>query len=331
MPSTESETLGKICKFFPFEEPPQDIVDLTYIVKNQDLVRKFGFHQTTSSTLLFGDKEEHVLLPAVAVGENTFNLRFLAREVLQNTHLGGRRWAVWFGKDLTKPRSDSGDYSKGAEKQFIEGSETIKHIYKNAREGKDYDRDQLTNVVGYFVSGFWQRYYIRLAERLFAGEDAAMEISNDIFPNFSEKIARMGQRYSQLDKYDRRLVDNSFPIIYVAKLNMPVCHMEGQINEVVKEEGKVKRDVRSPFEITPDPRGIKAQDIMEVFIPDKIHGMPEEEIAKEKFGQMGISTDIISDLSTLKTKWGVKILGGCLLRYKKFGAPDLYDLVQKKI
>ncbi len=137
LPSTESETLGKICKFFPFEEPPQDIVDLTYIVKNQDLVRKFGFHQTTSSTLLFGDKEEHVLLPAVAVGENTFNLRFLAREVLQNTHLGGRRWAVWFGKDLTKPRSDSGDYSQGAEKQFIEGSETIKHIYKNAREGKD--------------------------------------------------------------------------------------------------------------------------------------------------------------------------------------------------
>jgi hypothetical protein len=330
--ASEAKKDNFLNEIFPFGIPPQEVLDGTYIIADPELQLATGYHYTSSSVLAFPRNDRKVLVPAVALDSNhpSLNLGFLMKETMEKTHNGGRRWAVWSGPNLFNPDAAASDYTSQRAKEWRDLASNITAIYEDGLQGRSMDTETLGNLLRKVVKGFWFQYYAQeLPARIARDPHSVEEEIHRLFSRFTHLVSRAERAYSGLLPHEQSLVQNAFNLVFKIKMVQPQIYIDDTIPYLLRNRVYPKGDEpRSPTEIAADPRGICAQDVEAVYLPDDLDSL-QRQVAWDKLRQMGISPDKIGSLDYLTDHGPVKY-DSCLQRYGKFTDSDLLRSIEER-
>lgn len=315
-------------KIFPFKLPPKEIVDGTYFITDAALQFGTGFHQTWSSMLTVIRPDNKLLVPAAALEGESFNLHHLVRETMPKTHVGGRRWAVWLGRNLLKPTTSTIEQVAIPERASLISRRIadIKEIYDHdiRNEGK------LRELLSEFIGGFWLNHYAKiLPERVSSGLEQAILEANTLFLGLDNLLSGATHRYDGLDTGDKELVDKSFSLTFAVNLPTPRIYLNDEVTKMLKNtNSREYLTARSPYEIATEPRGIASDCVQAIYIPDAVKGSRTEDVALRKLQVLGIGNDKIHRFSEIIARHQLNVYDNCLQRYEKFTMDDALNAVR---
>jgi len=319
---------------YPFEEPPESVIEGTYVIVDPTYQFRRGFHQTSSAMLVSPHRrDEKLIVPAVALTSESpaLNISVYARETLPKTFEGARRYCCWWGSNpLRLNRKAESDYTPERAEHFLGLVVDCREIYADGLAGREMNLERLGKIMGNFLAGDWYRYYVeKLPEKIkFNSELAEFEVGS-VFKGFEDKLLEGQKVYSALGNDGRYLLQNGFNFIFDAEMTDFQVYVSERIPQLLSSS-LVKTedcDMRSPFEISAEPRGITADQIKAVYLPDEVHGSKTETIALNKLKHLGIETNRVQRVSDLSRRGGIITYDHCGFRYGKFTGEHLKQAI----
>lgn len=312
---------------YPFSRPPQNIIDGTFLVVDPELQLssgEHGLHIASSLSLVHQRKDNLVLVPGIALGKAghpLFDVKFAALRGMARTTAFGREYAVWLGaaRDETWRH---GAYTPARATEYLQLTREIKELYRDVIDRGSIDEAALLPRMGHLVRGEWFRYYTqKLPDALKHGDETALQEVADLFPDFEATVADIEANYNHLSSEDKLLVENAFRLVYEVRMEGPslyVYNAEGLDLDKAPDEV-----IRDPREIAAEPRGIHADRISAVWLPDEIDRSVADE-AIRRLRTKGIAPDKIKFDSKRPVQ---KSYNDCDGRYGRFTTRDLADAV----
>ena len=318
-------------KLFPFQFPPQELIDGMYIIVDPEYQLRKALHQTNTSILTLQRGDGNFIVPAVGLNGNYpyLDLSFMGRETLPKTHAAGRRFASWWGaKPLKQAWRNETAYTPEREDSYLEVINEIHQLYSQIIQGEQVDEKKLEKLFSGFVSGAWLKYYAEeLPIKIYKHDMSAIQEGRQVFAGYEERVRRAREKFETLTDGDKLLLRESFNFTIQARQEPPILYIDDDIPKTLNSgiTERLPTDYRSPHEIVANTRGVTPNEVEALFFPNEIQGTAVERAAINRILALGIGRDRIRKTSELGEYYD-----NCQERYGHFSAIDLIELIKNR-
>lgn len=317
-----------VYQLFPLKTPPIDVARNCLLISDPELQLKEGFHDTTSSVLLFPREDKRVLVPAITFDGKRppLNLWVLISDTLPFTYeVTNRKWAVWFGRNMLKRLPVAPLYftPQKADK-LLQTARQAKQIYEQLIAGSRDSRN-LKGLMAQFVEGHWLKYCVAtLPKRITEHDEPSIMVARKLFLGLEEKVESARELYSKLPPDDKALLENAFRVTVKARFSQPFAYLTKEIDDIRKNEIDDSDNVRDPLEIIGRTQGVSVDDVEAIYIPDDIFSTKIGTIAGEKVRLLGAA----EKLKPASQMPSIQHYESCTDRYGKFTTRMLADFIK---
>lgn len=322
---TESGALIK--NLFPFKFPSLEVAQNCFLILDPALQLEKAFHQTTTAILLEPRRDDRLLLPAIALEDETpMNLWVIGASTLEATTVGHRTWAVWGGRNLLSSIPlNILTFSPERSKVFLEQAQEIREIYGQLLNGNRAEAlttrlNQLMYDFG-VVGGWFRRYYTEvLPQRIAVDLDQARVAVANVFHGLETKVARSLAKYHSLTPEDRELLSEPVQMTVEFKTRAPFAYFSGLALKV--EDGQWfatedRGEARNPTEIVAQTQGVVLDNVVRIYLSPSASSRIRV-LVQERLKQLGLDEALVYAEPT-----GVRSYTSCDLRYGQFNLDSL--------